>query len=125
MPCRPSHFADAVRVFSSEQAVIDYVRSEDYDTPSGTPFSDQGRRAYSGHQGEGGGEGSIEAETTGEQPRGRGGEERRSKVGMAVIFNKAPLEGEAPQWDYTLRLNYTYGVSQFEQQVTNGVMVQM
>lgn len=109
-----------MRVFSSEQAIIDYVESENYDTPSGTPFSDsvsddEGREDISGQQREGG----IEVEGGQSRgPRARPRQERRSKVGMAVIFNKAPLEGEVPQWDYTLRLNYTYGVSQFEEQVS-------
>lgn len=39
------------------------------------------------------------------------------KVGMAVIFNKAPVEGGAQVWDYTLRFNYTYGVSRYADQV--------
>ena len=102
--------------------MIDYIESEDYDTPSGTPFmvsdDDDDRKEGEG-EGEGGGGTRIEFE--GEQSqsrRSRTRQERRSKVGMAVIFNKAPLEGEVPQWDYTLRLNYTYGVSQFEEQVS-------
>lgn len=109
---RPSLLADAVRVFSSEQAIIDYVRSEDYDTPSGTPFGDDAHQDFPPQSKEG------SDQIDGEQSQGsQARQERRSKVGMAVIFNQAPLEGEVPQWDYTLRLNYTYGVSQFEEQV--------
>lgn len=39
------------------------------------------------------------------------------KVGMAVIFNKVPADGGVVSWDYTLRFNYSYGVSQLQEQV--------
>ena len=88
-------------MFSSEQAIIDYVTSADYDTRSGTPFTD----TPSGNS-------RVPYKNT------------HSKVGMAVIFNEAPIEGEVPKWDYTLRLNYTYGVSQFEEQVRTNARLQ-
>lgn len=94
------------------------MRSEDYDTPSGIPFGDDATGELSGRPRKGGGIGGIGIEIEGGQSRdSQRGQDRRSKVGMAVVFNKVPLEGEVPQWDYTLRLNYTYGVSQFEAQV--------
>lgn len=39
------------------------------------------------------------------------------KIGMAIIINKAPVEGGAQVWDYTLRFNSTYGVSRYGDQV--------
>lgn len=114
----PSEYADAVRVFSSESALIDYVRSEDYDRRSGTPFhaeaNDSGGSAV---------DNGLTAAKEGLSGRrsnqeDRGDDEGHDKVGMAVIFNEAPLKGEVPRWDYTLRLNYTYGISQLGEQVS-------
>lgn len=130
---RVSSLAGAVRIFPSEQAVIDYVRSTDYDSPPAPPDSvgadsdsdsdsDSSRdgEGASGHsrQGRNGARSSRQAKA-GKELGGavRDGESEGEKVGMAVIFNKAPLEGETAAWDYTLRLNYTYGVSMFEEQV--------
>lgn len=108
----PREFADAVRVFSSESALIDYVRSEDYDRRSGTPFFAESKSGADI-------DGTAMAGLSGQSSQEQGGEEGHDKVGMAVIFNEAPLEGEVPRWDYTLRLNYTYGISQFGEQVSN------
>ncbi|CAM9424100.1 unnamed protein product, partial [Ectocarpus fasciculatus] len=108
--------ADAVQLFSSEQALIDYVRGADYDRGSDFPSPNEAESAKAADSSTGvpsyarmsGGQLSQEV-GLGKQPH---------KVGMAIIFNKAPLEGEVPKWDYTLRLNYTYGVSQLQDQAT-------
>lgn len=85
---------------------MDYVRSNDYDSsPTNLgPFSESDV-VEGGH---------VEGDST----------TGVDKIGMAVIINRAPLDGGASTWDYTLRLNYTYGVSMFEDQVTrNGLFV--
>lgn len=108
-------------MFSSEQALIDYVRSADYDRGSDFPSPNEAERSNAadssigvpGYGGMSGGQLSQEV----------GLRKHPQKVGMAIIFNKAPLEGEVPKWDYTLRLNYTYGVSQLQDQVRGGVVL--
>lgn len=105
-----------MRVFSSESALIDFVRSEDYDRGSGTPFVAE---KNGGSAIDGGGvtaEEGLSGRQSGQADRGEAGQD---KVGMAVIINEAPMEGEVPRWDYTLRLNYTYGISQFGEQVNH------
>lgn len=94
--------------------MIDYVRSADYDRRSGTPFNAETNSSGSAidYDGVTAKEGLAGRRSTQE-------DEGHDKVGMAVIFNEAPLEGETPRWDYTLRLNYTYGMSQFGEQVSN------
>ncbi|CBJ29591.1 conserved unknown protein [Ectocarpus siliculosus] len=112
--------ADVVQLFSSEQALIDYVRSADYDRGSDFPSPNEAERSnaadssigVTGYGGMSGGQLSQEV----------GLRKHPHKVGMAIIFNKAPLEGEVPKWDYTLRLNYTYGVSQLQDQVTTSAL---
>lgn len=80
-----------VRLFESEEAIVRYIRSSDYD--------------------------KHDTRTTA-RPQTEDAEED-AKVGMAVIFNSAPQEGSpSGSWDYTLRFNYTYGVSMLEDQVT-------
>lgn len=94
--------------------MVDYVRSEDYDSPpDDPPIAAAKTRSLLSADGE-----------LSERDRGQDGggvrvegDEEGGKVGMAVIFNKAPLEGGVATWDYTLRFNYTYGVSMFEDQV--------
>lgn len=108
-----------MQLFSSEQAVIDYVRSSDYDRGSDFPSPNEAESSSAadssvgvpGYEGTSGGELSQEVRLR----------KHPHKVGMAIIFNKAPVEGEVPKWDYTLRLNYTYGVSQLQDQVRGGV----
>lgn len=101
--------------------MIDYVRSEDYDRRSGTPFHTEANNSSSGRPAVDGGVAAAKGGLSGRQSSrgGRGDDEGHDKVGMAVIFNEAPVEGEVPRWDYTLRLNYTYGISQLGEQVTN------
>lgn len=108
--------------------MIDYVRSPDYDKNANVPFNggadDNSSRKRVSADGSSGGIGGGGSDAAGEgssvhdaDDDDGGGDTPMYKVGMAIIFNKAPLEGEVPKWDYTLRLNYTYGVSQFEDQV--------
>lgn len=116
-PCPLSSLAGAVRVFPSEQAIIDYVRGEDYDSTTDDPQTSAASQSFLSVDGE-----LLERDSRqdGEEFRGWAGGQRSvegGKVGMAVIFNKAPLEGGVATWDYTLRFNYTYGVSMFEDQV--------
>lgn len=116
-PCPLSSLAGAVRVFPSEQAIIDYVRGEDYDSTTNDPQTSAASKSFLSVDGEllerdSRQDGEEFREWTGGQRSVEGG-----KVGMAVIFNKAPLEGGVATWDYTLRFNYTYGVSMFEDQV--------
>lgn len=103
--------ADAVRIFPSEKAIVDYVQSADYDTRSPSVVDGQQTRT---------GAAAVDSDKEGamrERGEGQEREEEEGKVGMAVIFNAAPAEGGAISWDYTLRFNYTYGVSMFEDQV--------
>ncbi|CAM9094590.1 unnamed protein product, partial [Laminaria digitata] len=114
-----SSLAGAVRVFPSEKAVIDYVRGEDYDSTTDDPKTAAASSSPSSPDGE-----LLERDRRQDVEEFRewnGGlrpGEQGGKVGMAVIFNKAPLEGGVATWDYTLRFNYTYGVSMFEDQAT-------
>lgn len=97
--------------------MIDYVRGEDYDSTADDSQTSAASKRLLSEDGE-----LLERdrrldeeefrEWNGGLRPGEGG-----KVGMAVIFNKAPLEGGVATWDYTLRFNYTYGVSMFEDQV--------
>lgn len=114
-----SSLSDAVRLFPSEKSLVDYVKSVDYDkqdtdgktetsTTAQTNWVEKDARFQSGTEGNDGSEASRVT---------RGPEAIDGKVGMAVIFNKAPQAGGTTSWDYTLRLNYTYGVSQLEEQV--------
>lgn len=112
-----SSLAGAVRVFPSEQAVIDYVRGEDYDSTADDSQTAAAAKSFLSVDGE-----LFERDSR--QDEGEFGERNGGlrpveggKVGMAVIFNKAPIEGGVATWDYTLRFNYTYGVSMFEDQV--------
>lgn len=81
-------------------------------SPSGAPVDattdgDNGMEQIHGSSEE------MEAETM----RGMRKQSADGKVGMAVIFNKVPADGGSASWDYTLRFNASYGVSQFDHQV--------
>lgn len=121
----PSSLSAAVQLFPSEQSLVDYVKSVDYDkqdneakTESGTASPNRAVEDDTVEQDvlfQGGTESGDEQEAA---RVALGSEEVvDGKVGMAVIFNKAPQAGGTRSWDYTLRFNYTYGVSQFEEQV--------
>lgn len=97
--------------------MIDYVRGEDYESTTDGPQTAAASSRLLSVDGELLERGSHQ---DGEESREWNGGLRPwkgAKVGMAVIFNKAPLEGGVATWDYTLRFNYTYGVSMFEDQV--------
>ena len=107
--------------------MVRYVKSKDYEKMADEPRS----TSLSGDDHEHGrGRGHLRAEAAREDAGAAGEEgvawqdlsEQSGKVGMAVIFNEAPgeEEGGVGGWDYTLRFNYTYEVSYFQDQVGNG-----
>lgn len=146
-PRNLSSLAEAVQVFDSEQAVLDFIASAHYEDvgvghkggrgasaeetrPTPTPSRDghgDARReelARSGKRFRGAGGGGTgaggSADTEAEELRDAGVKPGDGKIAMAVIFNKAPADGGPASWDYTLRLNFTYEVARFQDQVSGG-----
>lgn len=94
--------ADAVHLFSSEESLTRYIRSKDYDADSASLW--------------GNGNSHLRANAPWEEGKTS---DDLGKVGMAVIFKEAPEEGGIGAWEYSLRFNYTYGLSMVDDQASN------
>lgn len=131
----PSRLSRIVRLFSSEESLVDYIKSSDYedtraahddddwDVLEDVEDEDDDSWITSDHDGYATEDGEVSATAAGEGEGAGATENRREtwngKVGMAIIFNKVPVEGGDQVWDYTLRFNYSYGVSQYSDQVSD------
>lgn len=101
----PSYLADAVYLFSSEDSLTRYIRSKEYDADSASLWGNSNGRESS----------HLRANVPWGEVKTS---DELGKVGMAVIFKEAPQEDGIGAWDYTLRFNYTYGLSMIDDQVS-------